>query len=179
MKKEDLEEGLKVKSLIDFSGVPKGTIGIIEASSGSWPEKDAVNVAVHWQRHTKDPLIDWFSWEDLKFLEVLKISKTPRLNFSKNWAGKLDCHLFELFTTIKQDKGYWQNHVGNEVYCFLKDKYKIKGTLVSVLPLKLEEIGEELAQIDAGMPKKKLCDMLVKMYGENPKLQLLLIRRVY
>jgi len=56
METKDLKMGLKVRTIAEFSGVPKGTIGVVESQPRSWP--DAPSVAIHWQRHPGDLLID-------------------------------------------------------------------------------------------------------------------------
>lgn len=70
MNADELKIGLKVRSKREFSGVPTGTIGIVVPKPNSWPGTNSV--AVHWGRHPKDTLVDWFSLDELEFLEVVR-----------------------------------------------------------------------------------------------------------
>jgi hypothetical protein len=84
MNKEQVKVGLRVKSNVDFSGVPKGTHGIIDAlyeegggcfvawdlpdrplpaDYTKWNEKSAITPG--------QPLRDGFAWDELKFLDVV------------------------------------------------------------------------------------------------------------
>jgi hypothetical protein len=65
----NLRIGLRVRTLIDYSGVPQGTAGEIVAASNSWP--DTESVAVHWRRHPGDTLCDWFDFSELYTLEIV------------------------------------------------------------------------------------------------------------
>lgn len=62
-----LRIGKRVISNAEFSGVAKKTIGEIVEASNSWPENESV--AVKWNRFEGDTLIDWFSFDDLKYLD--------------------------------------------------------------------------------------------------------------
>jgi hypothetical protein len=68
IKPEQLTIGLRVRSNREFSGVPAGTIGSITRTNNSWPDSDSV--AVKWKRYPGDTLIDWFSFDDLEYLNV-------------------------------------------------------------------------------------------------------------
>ena len=58
---------MKVISLVEFSGVPKGTTGICENDSSEDSKK------VTWDLDRSKPLVDWFNeWEFKKYLEVLE-----------------------------------------------------------------------------------------------------------
>ena len=69
MKESELKLGLKVKSNREFALVPKGTEGTI-VSLGDTTTPDAI--AVHWNRHPDDKLVDWFNKRDeLQYLNVV------------------------------------------------------------------------------------------------------------
>lgn len=73
MKRSEVKIGLKVRTLREFSGVPKGTEGVIERIDKmgfGMQERDAIGV--HWNRKLGDKLIDWFNERELKFLEIVK-----------------------------------------------------------------------------------------------------------
>jgi hypothetical protein len=58
---------MKVKTLVEFSGVPKNTTGICEED---WREKKVWKVT--WDLERTKPLIDWFDeYEFKKYLEIL------------------------------------------------------------------------------------------------------------
>lgn len=86
MKRKDAKVGVWVRSLRDFSGVPKGTIGIIDEDYGrgvmvAWDLKGTTrelppNYDVDsWKQLPigKRPNIlrDGFSWDELEMLEVI------------------------------------------------------------------------------------------------------------
>lgn len=98
-----------------------------------------------------------------------------RLNFSKNWAGKLDN---DFFTTVRRDRGYWQTKQDCRVSVYLKGKHKTEAIVIFVLPLELENINPALSHFDAGMERKPFVEMLTRMYGENSKLQLIGLQKV-
>jgi len=57
-----------VKSLVEFSGVPKGTTGICENDNDREASKK-----VTWDLDRSKPLVDWFNeWEFKKYLEVIR-----------------------------------------------------------------------------------------------------------
>lgn len=95
---------------------------------------------------------------------------TSILKFSKNWGGKLNN---KFFTTIRRDKGYWQKKQGEYADVWLTGLFFNTVKIQFVVPLKIEDISESLSQFDAGLTKKKFVVMLEKMYGKNPKLQLI------
>lgn len=68
MTNEQLRIGLPVFATRSFSGVVAGTPGTIVERPNSWPDNDSV--AVQWHRHSGDTLVDWFSFDELEFLEV-------------------------------------------------------------------------------------------------------------
>lgn len=54
--------GQRVRSLVSFSGVPKGTTGtVVRGGRVSHRARDAFNVAVRWNLTLSEPLMDWFS----------------------------------------------------------------------------------------------------------------------
>lgn len=65
---QELTVGRKVKSNRGFAGVPKGTLGVIIEQPNSWPSYPSV--AIQWQRTPDDKLIDWFSFDDLQYLDI-------------------------------------------------------------------------------------------------------------
>jgi hypothetical protein len=70
MRESELRFGLKVRTLREFSGVPVGTIGVVEEAKNSWPI--GTSVCIHWARMEGDPLRDWFGTDELSFLEVVR-----------------------------------------------------------------------------------------------------------
>lgn len=68
MQHSQLRIGLTVQANQEFSGVPTGTTGKIVERSNSWP--DVESVAVQWQRQPGDTLVDWFSFNELQYLDV-------------------------------------------------------------------------------------------------------------
>ncbi|MCP6727298.1 MAG: hypothetical protein KJI69_04680 [Patescibacteria group bacterium] len=61
---------MKVISLVEFSGVPKGTTGICEYDT---PANREGSKKVTWDLDRSKPLVDWFTdWEFKKYLEVLE-----------------------------------------------------------------------------------------------------------
>lgn len=69
MTQHELKIGRKVKANREFSGIPVGTIGEIVNARNSWPGNNSV--AIQWNRFEGDKLIDWFSFNDLKYLDIL------------------------------------------------------------------------------------------------------------
>ena len=64
--------GQHIRSLVEFSGVPKGTTGkVIRADKTAY--EDSYNVGIEWDlpyRHK--PLVDWFSRDEYyRFLEEI------------------------------------------------------------------------------------------------------------
>lgn len=48
--------------------MPAGTTGTIVERENSWP--DVPSVAVQWHRTPNDTLVDWFSFDELHYLDV-------------------------------------------------------------------------------------------------------------
>lgn len=67
MKADYLFIGKRVVSNRAFSGVAAGTPAEIVKRPNSWPETNSV--AVQWNRYEGDQLVDWFSFDDLQFLD--------------------------------------------------------------------------------------------------------------
>jgi len=97
------------------------------------------------------------------------------LRFSKNWGGKLDK---SFFTTVRQNKGYWQTLQGQRLDIELNKKHYCFGILKFVVPLSIYNVSEQLAQFDAGLSKEEFVELMRKMYGTNLNLQLLGIEKV-
>jgi hypothetical protein len=79
---DQLFVGLKVRSNREFSGVPKGTIGIVldweGKKGGEKHSRDHLSVEVEWQnlptangQKRIKPLVDWFAEDELQFLDAL------------------------------------------------------------------------------------------------------------
>ena len=96
------------------------------------------------------------------------------LGFSKNWGGKLDK---PFFTTVRQNKGYWQTQQGKELDIQLNKKHYCFATLRFVVPLSIYDVSEQLARFDAGLSKEDFVELMKKMYGNNLNLQLLGIEK--
>lgn len=64
-----LKIGLPVFNNRSFAGVPAGSPGTIVDAPNSWPETESV--AVKWIRNPGDELTDWFSFDDLQYLELV------------------------------------------------------------------------------------------------------------
>lgn len=62
---KDLQIGLVVISNREFSGVPAGTKGRVISAP------DRPSVAVQWNRYPNDKLVDWFSFDELQYLDVV------------------------------------------------------------------------------------------------------------
>ena len=74
-----MHEGARVRSKVEFSGVPKGTVGLVMP-------KDRTGFPVAWDLHHEGhiyspegsrtfvkPLVDWFNnWEAAQFLEPVE-----------------------------------------------------------------------------------------------------------
>jgi len=65
---------LKVKTLVEFSGVPKGTTGICEYDTPANRKSHFEgSKKVTWDLDRSKPLVDWFTeWEFKKYLKVLE-----------------------------------------------------------------------------------------------------------
>jgi len=63
---------MKVKTLVEWSGVPKGTTATcVKVEKPSWIKKKSYKVT--WDLPRSKPLVDWFDKEDFeKFLVVIK-----------------------------------------------------------------------------------------------------------
>lgn len=63
---------MKVRTIVEFSGVPKNTTGeCIEDVEADWTDKKVWKVT--WNLKRTKPLIDWFDeFEFKKYLEILK-----------------------------------------------------------------------------------------------------------
>lgn len=68
MKINQLKIGRRVRANREFSGVPIGSIGEVVEAPNSWPEVESV--AIQWNRHPGDNLTDWFSFDDLQYLDA-------------------------------------------------------------------------------------------------------------
>lgn len=66
----ELKMSQRVRSNREFSGVAAGTPGIIVERPNSWPDQESV--AVRWQRYDGDKLVDWFSFDELEYLDLIK-----------------------------------------------------------------------------------------------------------
>ena len=61
---------MKVKTIVEFSGVPKNTTGICnEDHDADWSDKKVWKVT--WDLERKKPLIDWF--DEVEFKKYLKV----------------------------------------------------------------------------------------------------------
>lgn len=68
LKPEQLRIGLEVVNNREFAGVPVGTRGTVIEAPNSWPDVDSV--AIQWHRYSDDKLCDWFSFDDLQYLDI-------------------------------------------------------------------------------------------------------------
>jgi hypothetical protein len=68
MEENDIKIGRRVRSLREFSGVPKGTTATIINDDGK-------SIEVSWERpqdlNSSRPLHDWFSRNELNTLEIV------------------------------------------------------------------------------------------------------------
>ncbi|MEW6687324.1 MAG: hypothetical protein AB1393_14160 [Candidatus Edwardsbacteria bacterium] len=75
-KEEALEKvGKTVKTKIEFSGVPKGTVGeVLRPFEGDFDKQgNIISLPIRWNRFQRDKLIDWFSKQEYyKFLEEIR-----------------------------------------------------------------------------------------------------------
>lgn len=58
--------GTKVRASIPFNGVPAGTEGIIDENYGE-------GIMIRWERFPGDFLRDGFSWDELEYLELVRV----------------------------------------------------------------------------------------------------------
>jgi len=105
----------------------------------------------------------------------MKKNMKPILKFTKNFNKKLDR---QFFTTIREDKKYWQNQQGEIIDITCENEKYCEGKIIFVLPTSLIQISESLAHFDSGLSKKELSDILIRLYGDNPNLQLLGVERI-
>lgn len=63
---------MKVKTLVEWAGVPKGTTATcVKVEKPSWVKKKSYKVT--WDLDRKKPLVDWFDQEDFEnWLVVIK-----------------------------------------------------------------------------------------------------------
>lgn len=98
-----------------------------------------------------------------------------KINFFKNWNGKLDK---KEFTTIRKNK-YWVGKVGSiEVY--LSGKLKRTMNLIEVLRVPLGSIDEELVCADTGLDYEKSLDLFRNTFhiGKDEMVSLLRFKEV-
>lgn len=89
MQKQQLRIGLRVVSNREFSGVAVGTPGEVVAATHSWPETDSV--AISWDRPGLPPQTDWFSFDDLVFLDTDNPNvRNPRLDRDDEVCDRCD-----------------------------------------------------------------------------------------
>lgn len=63
--------GTKIKTLVEFSGVPEGTIGVVVASYHH--DKTSYGVDIRWNRWENDRLTDGFSKSEyFQYLQEIK-----------------------------------------------------------------------------------------------------------
>jgi len=61
---------MKVKTLTEFSGVPKGTTATcVKVEKPSWTKKKSYKVT--WDLPRSKPLVDWFNEEEFKMYLVV------------------------------------------------------------------------------------------------------------
>lgn len=70
MTKEELRVGLRVRTRTEFAGVVKGSPGVVVERTNSFPDERATSVAIQWNRFDGDEQVDWFAYEELKYLDV-------------------------------------------------------------------------------------------------------------
>lgn len=82
-----------------------------------------------------------------------------KLNFSKNWNGKLNC---DFFTTFRVDSEKYQ--VGKKFEACLNDKSLGFVELVQKKKLKLEQVNDFVAGLDAGVDAVAFKHIVKTMY---------------
>ena len=83
------------------------------------------------------------------------------MKFSENYE-KLG---WIIFTTIRKNTGRYV--IGNTYTMDVSGSGKFKARVIGLLPIKKEEITEDLAELDAETTKRGLISMLEGWYGED------------
>ncbi len=85
-----------------------------------------------------------------------------RINFAKNWNGKLHCESFSSLRLENIEK----NIVGDEYAVWLGERVYSCAVLVSARVLPLSELTEEMAYLDTGLSLKETKELLREFYPE-------------
>ncbi len=82
-----------------------------------------------------------------------------RINFSKNWNGKLDK---EEFTTIRT----WSPKFKTQEI-FLNKRFLFEAEILEIIDGCFKDIPKEVVESDTGMSHEKSKDMFERMYGRE------------
>ncbi|MFR9501917.1 MAG: ASCH domain-containing protein [Rikenellaceae bacterium] len=86
-----------------------------------------------------------------------------RINFAKNWNGKLHCESFSSLRLENSEKYI----VGDEEYAvWLGERVYSGAVLVSARVLPLSELTEEMAYLDTGLSLKETKELLREFYPD-------------
>ena len=83
------------------------------------------------------------------------------MKFSENYE-KLG---WIIFTTIRKNTGKYK--LGNIYTMNISGSGKFKAKIIGLLPIKKEEITDDLASVDAEVSKERLIMMLENWYGKD------------
>lgn len=101
-----------------------------------------------------------------------------RINFAKNWNGKLHCEAFSSLRLANAEK-----YVVGETYeVWLGERVHSGAVLVSARLLPLREMTEEMAYLDTGLSLKETKALLREFYSEiteESKMHYLIFIKIY
>jgi hypothetical protein len=80
--------------------------------------------------------------------------------FTRNWNGKLDCHVF---TTLRLPSRKYK--VGDVHEIWLNNKFHKFAKIKEISQLKITEIDEYIAGQDTGLSASKARELLQRMYA--------------
>jgi uncharacterized protein YqfB (UPF0267 family) len=87
-----------------------------------------------------------------------------RIDFSHNWNNKLDC---QSFTTLRLKNGEkYQTDELYEIYMGENQLPKLTAKLLNIKEIKLYEITEWIAQLDAGCSLEEFKEIIKRIYPD-------------
>ena len=95
-----------------------------------------------------------------------KITPFPKITFSNNWNGKLNCHCFSTIRIANAQKYV----IGNEYLITLTKPVEIPvcdGIIASITPFRLDKLTEGMARLDTGYGVEECRNIMRSMYGEK------------
>lgn len=88
------------------------------------------------------------------------ITEFEQLAFAENWNNKLSCNSFTSFRLHNERKYF----VGKKLSIMLKGKHLKDVIVIAVKTMKLVQVNEFIAQIDAGYSADEFVKVVEKMY---------------